>query len=466
METAIKSAGLVILSVGLIVAGCVPKQPTEGWSLKNPEVVAQLKSFVAEKEAQADAVARAEGKTMLPEYKSLFAAAGRGDWLAVSNVFDDLRKRAPQYEHSGASDPRLRGPQWQALIETEGALEQLANGDEKYEVAFGNDIIQSIPAGSIYFGGTDPGRFLVTALQKSQVDGDPFFTLTQNALADETYLQYLRSMYKGKIYIPTDEDLQRCFADYVQDAQQRLKEGKLKPGEDVRTDSDGRIQVSGEIAVMEINGLLVKIIFDKNPNREFCVEESFPLDWMYSYLEPHGLIMKINRQPLAVLPPDVVQRDHDYWSKYVQPMIGGWLNDDTTVEDVAVFVEKIYLKHEFQGFTGDPQFVQNGYSCKTFSKLRSSLAGVYAWRVNHATSPADKERMVREADFAFRQAWALCPYSPEAVYRYVNFLESQDRITDALLIAETAAEFPSQPGFDTRQIETLITQLKRLQEPQ
>ena len=30
-----------------------------------------------------------------------------------------------------------------------------------------------------------------------------------------------------------------------------------------------------------------------------------------------------------------------------------------------------------------------------------------------------------EADFAFRQAWALCPYSPETVFRYVDLLMSE-----------------------------------------
>ena len=30
--------------------------------------------------------------------------------------------------------------------------------------------------------------------------------------------------------------------------------------------------------------------------------------------------------------------------------------------------------------------------------------------------------MTRETDFAFKQSFAFCPYSPEAVYRYVNFL--------------------------------------------
>ena len=69
--------------------------------------------------------------------------------------------------------------------------------------------------------------------------------------------------------------------------------------------------------VIGIRELLTKTIFDKNPDREFYVEESFPLDWMYPYLEPHGLIMKINRQPLPEMSDEIVQRDRDYWTKYI-----------------------------------------------------------------------------------------------------------------------------------------------------
>jgi hypothetical protein len=268
-------------------------------------------------------------------------------------------------------------------------------------------------------------------------------------------------MYGEKIYIPTVEDSQRCFEDYLKDAQQRLKEGKLKPGEDVR-EVDGKVQVSGQIAVMAINGLLVKTIFDKNPDREFYIEESFPLDWMYPYLEPHGLIMKINRQLLGEMSDEIVRRDHDYWTKYVTPMIGDWLNDDTPVSEVAAFTEKVYLKQDFSGFKGDPHFLQSADAQKMFSKLRSSQAGLYAWRVNHAADAAEKERMAHEADFAFRQAWALCPYSPEAVYRYVNFLLEQKRVADALLVAETATQMPSMQGKDGDQIRSLVKQLQRM----
>jgi hypothetical protein len=297
---------------------------------------------------------------------------------------------------------------------------------------------------------------------KSQVNADPFFVLTQNALADSTYLDYLRGMYGAKIYTPTDEDSKKCFQDYTEDAQRRMQSHQLMPGENVKM-VDGKIQVSGQIAVMEINGLLAKVVFDKNPDREFFIEESFPLDWMYPYLEPHGLIMKINRQPLSELSEEIVRKDHEYWSDYVKPMIGGWLNDDTPVEQVAAFAKKTFGKQNFSGFTGDRRFIQNDYAHKTFSKLRSSQAGLYAWRLKQAANASEKERMAHEADFAFRQAWALCPYSPEAVFRYVNLLLAQDRSADALIVAETAAQMPANLGRDGGQIRNLVEQLKKFQ---
>jgi hypothetical protein len=83
MKTTIRSAGLMILGVGLIIGGCAKKKSTSWESIKNPEVVAQLKSFVAEKEAQANA----STNEAAPAFAPFFAAAERGDWLAVSNAF-------------------------------------------------------------------------------------------------------------------------------------------------------------------------------------------------------------------------------------------------------------------------------------------------------------------------------------------------------------------------------------------
>jgi hypothetical protein len=446
---------VVALGAALLMAGCGKKSDALSWSLDKSEASAQLKQFIAAQETQARMLAKQDGKDLPSDFDAFYKSAGKGDWQDATNLFEQMKKRVNE-------DSSLRGSWWQATMDAYGVFEMFPPGD-KYANAFGNDIINSISDGSIYFGGTDPGRFIVTALTESHADGKPFFTLTQNALADGTYLEYLRSMYGDKIYIPTAEDSQKCFHDYTEDVTRRRQNNQLKPGEDVRTDSDGRIQVSGQVAVMEINGLLVKTIFEKNPDREFYIEESFPLDWMYPNLEPHGLIMKINRQPLTSLSGEIVQKDHDYWTKYVTPMIGAWLNNDTTVKEVAAFAEKIHVKKDLIGFTGDPQFVQNEYSCKMFSKLRSSLGGLYAWRAQHAADASEKDRMNDEADFAFRQAWALCPYSPEAVFRYVNLLLSENRVEDALLIVKTASKMPAMQGSDGEQVRGLIQQLEQFQ---
>jgi hypothetical protein len=429
MKTTIKCTGILIFGLGLFAAGCAKKKPATLVSIKNADVAAQIGSFVAEKKAEAEAAPNGSA----PEFKAFFSAAEKGDWPAVSNAMADFRKHAPQYEHSGKTDPRLHGPAWQAVIEIWGTFDAFGEGDEKYSTLYANDIIDSIPSGSIYFGGTDPGRFLITGMEKSQVNGDPFFLLTQNALADSTYLDYLRGIYGNSIYIPTSDDQEKCFADYTADASRRADSDQLKSGEHVHKDSNGRVQISGQTAVMEINALLAKLIFDQNSNREFYIEESFPLDWMYPYLEPHGLIFKLNRQPLPELTDEIVQRDHDFWTQTITPMIGDWLNDDTSVQQIAEFAKKVFQQHDFTGFTGDPQFVQNDYSCKMFSKERASIADLYAWRMNEATDPAEKERMARAADFAYRQALALCPSNAQVASDFAKFLRGENREADAVL---------------------------------
>lgn len=259
-----------------------------------------------------------------------------------------------------------------------------------------------------------------------------------------------------EIYIASPDDSSRCFQEYLADAQKRLQVNQLRPGEDVRI-IDNRVQVSGQVAVMAINGLITKVMFDRNPKNEFYVEESFPLEWMYRHLTPFGIIMKINREPLKELSEEIVQKDHQFWAQYSERLIGNWVTYDTPVKDIADFVEKVYLRRDFTGFKGDRKFIRDDQSQKAFSKLRSSIGGVYAWRVNDAKpgSP-EQQRMLKEADFAFRQALAFCPYSPEAVFRYVNLLLSHQRFDEALIVVKTCLKLDPFNG----QVMGLKTQLE------
>jgi tetratricopeptide (TPR) repeat protein len=382
---------------------------------------------------------------------------------------------------------------------------------------------------TILFGGTDPGRFAPTYMifcesfvppgckpMDPNFDRRDVYLITQNALADGTYLQYLRAQYfrsaqkdplffqellrgpeeradnydtnilarlagiildgplerRGariearwrkegvyppkEIYIPSPEDSQRCFEEYTKDVARRSQLDQLQPGEVVTpvTNAYGQVsvQVAGQTAVMKINGLLCKVIFDHNPDNDFYVEESFPLDWMFPHETPSGIIMKINRQPLSSLPEDVFKKDHEFWSQYSGRLIGNWITYDTSVKQIADFAEKIYRHRNFSNFKGDRKFIRDDNAQKSFSKLRSSIAGIYAWRLGMLSgvptppeySPkneTERQLLIKETDFALKQSFAFCPYSPEASFRYINFLTQVNRLDDALLVAQTCLKF-------------------------
>ena len=397
---------------------------------------------------------------------------------------------------------------------------------------------------TILFGGTDPGRFCPTYIifcesfiphrcqpeQDQKFDRRDVYIITQNALADGTYLDYLRSQYNrskqidppffselskyvfglflgpetasggpfglvndllfqtldrpftawgayvekrrraegvyppNEIYIPSQPDSQKCFEDYTQDVARRQQLNQLKPGEDVHVDN-GRVQVSGQVAVMNINGLLCKVIFDNNPTNEFYVEESFPLDWMYPYETPFSVIMKINRNPLPELTQDIFDLDHKFWTDFTPRLCGNFITYDTPVSNICAFIERTYIRNNYEGYTGDHAFVRDNDAQKAFSKLRSSQAGMYAWRLNPVCPPefrqkskATQDALIRETDFAFKQAFAFCPYSPEAVFRYINFLLQYGRMDDAIMVAETCKKMD--PYND--QITNLVEQLKSI----
>ncbi len=121
------------------------------------------------------------------------------------------------------------------------------------------------------------------------------------------------------------------------------------------------------------------------------------------------------------------------------------------------FVDRVFVKTNLTGFTGDPRFIQNDYAKRAFSKWRSSIADVYAWRA--ANVPAERERMQAEAELASRQAWALCPYSADAAGGYVKLLLNKRQSADALAVAKTA--FSTMPPDERPNAEK---QLKRVLE--
>ena len=228
---------------------------------------------------------------------------------------------------------------------------------------------------------------------------------------------------------PTQTEAEIAFAQYVQEAEAREQAGQLKPGEIVNRDPRGRVSVAGQISVMEINAKLAKILFDKNPDRDFFIEVSYPLEWMYPHLTPYGIILKLNREEVPEITDEMMRKDRRFWAQYQSRLTGDWITDDTGIAEIGRWAQKTYIRWDLEGYTGASAFVRDEAAQKAFSKLRTSIADMYRWRIANYKLAITKEqdtakraelllkekRMTREYLFALKQAWAFCPYSPEVV---------------------------------------------------
>ena len=397
-----------------------------------PKLDPRLAKYFMTKEREARTLAKQLNLQVQPEVWDYFDAGSRSDWATANKLFDGISRKWRQ----GVNTSAMAGPVLEAVLAYEG----FSSMEMKFVESFARDIIDSIPPGSIYFGGTDPGRGLVTAFVRSLPEARPFFVLSQNPLGDRTYLDYVRAMYGQRLYIPSAGDWQKALDDYAADAKVRMDADKLKPGENVSEGDNGKLKPVGNVAWMEVNALLAKLIFEKNPAKEFYIEESMPMDWMYPHLSPNGLILKMNRKPLAVLSTKIVEEDREYWRAQTKRLIGDWLTNETPVKVLCEFLEDVYGQKNLDGFKGDEDYVmaRRGHNGQfMYGHLRLGQAHVYEWQMNHVTAPEEKKRMLLELDFAYRQTIALSPYDVETVKRYVNLLRDQERLDDARQMLKT-----------------------------
>ncbi|MDO9540707.1 MAG: DUF2723 domain-containing protein [Kiritimatiellia bacterium] len=269
---------------------------------------------------------------------------------------------------------------------------------------------------AIFYGGTDPGRFVPTYMIYSAKVRSDVFLITQNALADNTYMNVMRDLYGDLIWIPTPQDTNRAFQTYVED----VRAGRIPANAAVTVDKSGKVSVQGVQGVMEINGIISKAIFEANKNKHaFYIEESYVIAWMYPYLEPHGLIMKINPEPLPALTPEMIKNDMDFWNWYANRLLS------------------------------DKKFQRDAVARKSFSKLRCAIAGLYSYR-----------RLQKEAEAAFRQAINLFPGSPEANFRLADLYLQYNRFSEALQVMEKNLEWDPRNG----RIVAFINQIKDMEQ--
>jgi hypothetical protein len=260
----------------------------------------------------------------------------------------------------------------------------------------------------VYVGGTDPGRGIPTLLNETS-EGDRHIVLTQNGLADATYMDYLRFLYGDQITLPTEDQVKQAFNEYVADAQKRFEHDRqfpdepkqVRPGEDIQLadnsdavtpDQTNRtIKVSGQVAVMAVNERIFQTIMDGNPGMSFALEESFPLLSTYSSAVPLGPIMELRASDAQnSFNPESASKALDYWRN--------------TAAQLA----------------SDAEAPEGSEVRKTYSHMASSQANLLA-----------EHNYIDAAEQTYRIAMAMEPSNPEAVYALAGLLDKTGRTDEA-----------------------------------
>jgi tetratricopeptide (TPR) repeat protein len=306
-------------------------------------------------------------------------------------------------------------------VETQGSADAAHDWPAQKLLDYGNSVLGSLRPGMVYMGGTDPGRFIPTLLNETS-EGERHIVLTQNALTDFTYLDYVSFLHGDRMKTLTKDDNQRAFQEYLADAQKRFDHDQqfptepkqVRPGEDLRF-TEGRFQASGQVSVVAVREKLFQLFMQNNPGVAFAMEESFPFKSTYATATPLGPIMELGAADgPSALTAQRASQSVDYWRGVAQQ-----------------------LQAEPDG--SDPR--------KAYSKMISAQAGLLLAR----DYPA-------EAGQAFRIANAICPTLPETLYRYVSLLVDQKRFAEAVEIGQNAVN----AAPDDAQFRALLGELKKM----
>ncbi|MEO7298264.1 MAG: hypothetical protein ABI042_06760 [Verrucomicrobiota bacterium] len=282
---------------------------SHGKQTAEEKVAARLVAFDKNRREVTHRYAEKLGIEVPDDFEKFFDAAEKGDWDEINRLYKELQKKRMSLRGEEAVNFQKFLP---AAQEAWGAHEAAHSWSAQALLDYGRDVLGSLRSDMVYVGGTDPGRFIPTFLNETS-GSENHIVLTQNALADGNYLNYVNFLYGDRLKTLTGEDSQSAFNEYLQGAAQRFAEGKLLPDENYKAE-EGRVQVSGTVAVMAINELLLKKLQEKNPELSFGLEESFSLPSTYSGAVPLGPILELKpNSSNPQLTTALAANSLDYW---------------------------------------------------------------------------------------------------------------------------------------------------------
>jgi hypothetical protein len=358
-----------------------------------------LAQFAQSRRGLAHALARRHNVEVSQDVERFFDALESGDWDRIEAAFKIINGGDSSAGHADRRAPDVQSV-WPAIIDAYGAAEQVHEWPAQKLLDYGNAILGSLRPGMVYVGGTDNGRWIPELLNETSY-GEQHIMVTQNGLADGSYIDYLRLQYDDRLANLTDDESQRAFQDYINDAQKRLQHDQqfpdepkqVRPREDVQM-IDGKTQVSGQVAVMSINERLLQMLMDKNPDLSFAIQESFPLRSTYTDAAPLGGLMELRAS--GGFSADQAAQSAAFWQ--------------STAEQVLQ----------------DPEAAASPNALKSWSHDINSGANLLASHGYNA-----------EAEQIYELSSQLWPGNPEPVVALADLLQSSGRADQARVLLES-----------------------------
>jgi hypothetical protein len=373
-------------------------------------VAEKLAQFAKSRREFAHALARRHDIQVPQDVERFFAAIESGNWGAIEAAFKKINgSDSSSSWNKGRSEDVNK--LWPAIIDAYGVAEQVHLWPAQQLLDYGNALLGVLRPGMVYVGGTDNGRWIPELLNETS-DGERHIIITQNGLADATYLDYVRLQYDDRLANLSEEDSKRAFEQYLADAQKRLAHDQqfpdepkqIRPGEDISI-RDNRVQVGGKVAVMAINERLLQMLMEKNPGVSFALQESFPLHGTYGDALPLGPLMELRAGDEQItFTAERAAQSLDYWRSSAQQVLS------------------------------DPEALSSEAALKSYSHDTAAAANLLA-----------AHNFSAEAEEAYRLAVQLWPANPESVIGLADLLARTDRGKEAReVLADFARKYPDQ----------------------
>lgn len=368
-----------------------------GGAQASPEqvVAGKVATFARDRRQRVEELAQRLQIEVSPEVHQLFDALESGNWGDIKGLYNTL---ASQRESGGATNHLSR--LWPAIKDAYGVAEVAKVWPPQELLNYGQFILSSIRPGMIYIAGTDASRYIPTLMGET-AGGERPVILSQNALADPGYLDYLGVLHGDRLHGLNREDTQRALTEFIKNhpaqPNQLQPTGSEPPGEG-RGNAPQQTWIAGEAGLSGLNETLLQMLMEKNPGVSFALEQSVAMKGLYGDALPLGPILELK---------------------------AGAAGGSGAPAQARAAESLNYWRQTAERLQADASLPPDSPTRYAYAQMANAQAGFFLER-----------NLTAEAEQAYRVARDIAPASLDSAGQLSRFLISQGRQAEAMQVLD------------------------------